>query len=248
MGAGDERVRFCGHCNAVVGWYATFCSDCGLSLAGARGTAKPNSDPGKREKEYFRAQMRICHRAREEALHLHDEIRRQGERVANLEGQRVTTQLRQEVLVCSERLLDLEQEWEDVQRRFNASTENLEEALSSEVADLASHVNLPEELQEAIREEGHALETTLTEAEEDLRRVRRERDLLQARCKNSWSGFATGSTATLWLGIGALICAALGACWGVLVADLEPQPLVLSLLPAWLGLIALFLNARAKSL
>ncbi len=248
MVATDERVRFCAHCNAVVGWYATFCSDCGLSLTAERKGKREDAAPQGREREYFRAQMRICHRAREEALHLTQRIATQAQRVGVVEGKRATDATRRELLLCSEHLTDLEHEWEEIQRRFNAATVSLEEVMSAEIADLAANVDLSSDQANAIAAEGAALEQDLAAAEEQLCLTRRERDAAQARHKHAWSGLATGGRGTTVLGLAALGAAGLGAAFGIGVGGVDPQTLVLSLLPAWIGILLLFLNARAKSL
>lgn len=248
MAATEERVRFCGHCNAVVSWYATYCAECGLSLTAEHARKGPPATVEGRVREYFRGQMRLLHRAREETMRLVEHIQQQAGRVAALEGRKSSEETRRELLLCGERIMDLEQEWDEIQRRFNGATEALEEGFSTEVAEVDGTMDLPLENIEALQAEGASLDQDLSNAEERICVVRRQRDVVHARHKNAWAGLATGARGTVILASAVFVAAACGAVYGIGFAALEPQALVLSLLPAWLGMMLLFLNARAKSL
>jgi hypothetical protein len=216
----------------------------GKEATGARVEGAPEGQAH----EYFKAQMRICHRAREHTARLIEQTEALERRLSAIEGKKASADTRRDLLVASERLLDLEADWEDIQRRFNGATESLEEVFSCEVLEAEAAFAMPAKFENALREEAEALQTDLQQAEDSIVTVRRHQGVVHARHKNAVGGLATGARGTLVLGITALVAAGLGAAGGILFGGVDPTALVFSLLPAWLGLLVLFLNARAKSL
>ncbi len=248
MASVDERVRFCRHCNAVVGWHARACSECGMALEGDGQQRAREATPEAQAHEFFKAQMRICHRAREETARLVENTATIERRLSALEGRKASTETRGDLLVASERLLDLEGNWEDIQRRFNAATESLEEVFTCEVLDVEAAFVMPAQFEDALKQEAESLDADLRSAEEGITSLRRHHGVVHARHKNDVAGLATGARGTLVLGLVAMAAAAAGGLGGILLGGLEPTALAFSLLPAWIGILLLFLNARAKSL
>lgn len=248
MASVDERVRFCRHCNAVVGWHARACSECGMALDGEGTGRGKDATPEAQAHEFFKAQMRICHRAREEAARLVESTATIEQRLSTLEGRKSSTETQRDLLVASERILDLESNWDDIQRRFNAATESLEEVFTCEVLDVEAAFVMPAQFQDALRQEAESLDADLKAAEEGITNLRRHHGVVHARHKNAVAGLATGAKGTLVLGVVAMAAAGLGGLGGILLGGLEPAALAFSLLPAWVGILLLFLNARAKSL
>jgi hypothetical protein len=247
----EERVRFCNQCNAVVGWYAEFCDSCGGSVGEEKpktAPAPPAIDIPSIEKELFKAHLRLIHRFKEQAVRLGRSVERIEASLQELRGRRRNPENKRALLGLSERLLGKEQEWEDIQRAYNTQSEGVEEEYLERIDQLEADIEMSPEHQAALEREGVSLHGILEALEQRIRDTGRLLDVVTARYQSRVLGLSTGPRGTLTLGILCFVLAAAGAAWGIVIAQLPPRDLGLALLPAWVGLCALFLNARAKSL
>lgn len=242
-------MRFCDRCNAVVGWFASYCDVCGERVGSGAVAADKSPAPAENtevEKELFTAHIRVLHRFKEQVARIQKDARRTERTLDDLESRKSGLDVHRTLLGLSERVIDLEHEWEDIQRSYNAQSEALEEDFAERLALLESDIELAPDHQEAVDGELRELLNGLEQSEEKLREMGRRIQLAEARHKSRVFGVRTGPKGTLWLGVLAFALAAGGAAYGVLVAELPPRDLALALLPAWLGICILFLNARAK--
>lgn len=255
MAAREERVRFCDQCNSVVGWYAEICEECGGRIGGGNGKATAvaaapaaPAAPAVVEKDLFKAHLRLIHRFKEQATHLGRAADRAEAALEDLAGKSPTPETRRSLLGFSERLLELEQEWEDLQRNYNTQSESIEEEFLDRIPDLEADIELSHEHQNAIESEVRSFLELLETLDRRQREIGRKLDVAIARHRSRVFGLSTSPRGTIVLGVLALAFAAAGAAHGILVSGLPPRELAIALIPAWAGICALFLNARAKSI
>lgn len=245
----EERVRFCDGCNAVVGWYAIHCESCGIRLKGRDGGDEDGArlDPDSLGGQLFKAHLRLIHRSRERAERLNKSVDRWTARVADLEARLPKASARAGLDQAGERLLDLEEEWGEIQRAFNRQSEVIEEDFNERQSEMEVDIELGPEHQAAVEEEVSALLELLEGSQESLVEAGRRLDLARARAKSGILGLGSSARGTLVLGVIALFLSLGGVSYGLFLARIPPLQLALSVGPAWLGLCLLFLNARAKS-
>lgn len=237
---GEERTRFCDHCNALIGWFAAFCDECGLEVPVAEegGTPAPAREEA-RYAEVVQAHLRLLTRSRERTDALSRSVGRLQKGLARELSEGTGTDRRSRLVALSERLLELEDEWNEVQHAYNRQSESVEEEFLAKNEEMALDVDLPVELRETLDQEVRGFVSLLEAVQVDLSAVGAELDRALWRERSNLFGLPTGGTgpllvligislvvlvggaAALWLtGTVSLATAALGAAPGAIVLAL----------------------------
>lgn len=242
MVGAEERVRFCDNCNAVIGWYSTFCEECGLKLGESDGAPKlgvPEAESV--ERDLFRAHMRLLHRHREQTAILERNLAKSTKLLTKLESGR-DPEAQKSILLLSEKLLDFEQDWEDVQHTYNRQSESIEEEFLARIDELEADLELDPEHQEAVDTElGHLMEA-LEKFEESLRNFGRRLDVVKDRQSSRILSLGAGTGGRLLLFLLAMGLPAAGLAWGIVMGGLDPRNLAIAAAPCVLA-IAVLLTA-----
>lgn len=240
----EERVTFCDACNAITSWYAEHCESCGAAINVGRANASEEDG----EVKLFQAQMRLIHRTRESAEDLGRDLRALSRRVEELKGEALDRTSQERIRAASGRLMELEESWSEIQREYNRSSEIIEENFHESVAAGKLSIELNEKKAQALETEMKALIMRFEDLETEMREMGRLLDHLTARARSGVLGLGADGRGTMRIGIVAFSLAISGALVGALWAEIPAIPLAATLMPAWIGLVLLFLNARAKSL
>ena len=224
----QERARFCDSCSAVIGWYATYCEECGMrvgddpaDMAGPVTTTAVRAEVSPVQQDLFTAHMRVIHRHRERVATMKKALQKVRKRVQKSDTQ-PTADTPRELIALSDRVLELEQEWEDIQRSYNRQSENIEEDFLDRIQELEADIELPPEHQEAIQEEIRALVTSLESSEEETRELARHLDILRGRQMRGTLGSALPSAQVrMWALLGFFLAMG-GFLLGVAVFQLSP--------------------------
>jgi hypothetical protein len=249
---GEERARFCNACNAVVGWYATFCDGCGMRVGedadgGATSfTSRAVEETASAEQDLYRAHLRLIHKSRERSESLKKGCAGVARKVQKLELNPRTEESVRKAIGLSERLIDLADEWEVLQHRYNTESEGIEEDFLIRIDDLEADLELAPHHQVAIEEEVGLFMRSLEEGAEELRGTGRLLEVVRARQNSRFLAFGGTRRATLGVGFVAFLLALGGVAYGLVVEDLTPEVLAFLVGPAILGLFVLFLHARAR--
>lgn len=246
MDEGDqERVRFCNHCNGVIAWHALFCDVCGGRVDGGEAPAgKPLEQAP--ERDLFQAHIRLLHRSRDQAAGLLKRVRRLERQVEGLERAAPGAEARRRLIGLTERVLELDQDWEDLQRAYNRQSEGIEEDLQGRTGELEADIELPQELQEALESEVADFQKRLESAQEHIREVARRADLALARQTGRVLGMAASGKGALAAAVLAG-CAALGLGVAAGVAqEVPPVTLGAVLGPPAAALLLLLLIIRVR--
>lgn len=248
----EERARFCDSCNAVIGWYATFCDDCGMRVGAAEGgpAAQPVAvgvkEASSAEQDLYRAHLRLIHRSREQAERLRKDCDRIGKALNELEARPKAEESRNKTIALSERLLDLEEDWEELQHHYNRQSEGIEEDFLSRIDELEADLELVPHHQEAIEEELGRMMEALEEGAEQLKQTGRVLEIIRARQNSGLLAFGGTRSATAAVGAITLLLGLGGAAYGLLIQDRSAAELAPVVGPALLGLVVLFLHVRAR--
>jgi len=245
-----ERARFCDACNAVIGWFAAYCDECGARVGEARlrGQSPDSSirEVSSIEKDLYQAHIRLVHRHIESA----DTIKKECDKITRslkaIEGHPQKIENVKKCLVLTERLIDLEQDWEELQHRYNRHSEGVEEEFLSRIDELEADLELSPGHQEAVEAEVSRFMSTLEEGEESLRETGRFLDIVRARQKSGVLGLWGGSGGIVSAGLLALLLASGGAAYGLVWAQLPVWDLAAALVPAWVGICLLLVQARSQ--
>ncbi|MAG57021.1 MAG: hypothetical protein CMJ83_12065 [Planctomycetes bacterium] len=236
----------------MIGWYAAFCDECGMKVgeASAEGRAP---DPTSREvnsveKDLYKAHLRLIHRSIERTAKVKKECDRITRALTGCEANPRLPDNVKKVLGLSERLLDLEQDWEDLQHGYNRESESIEEEFLGRIDELEADLELSPHHQEAIDTEVTTLTRSLEESEESLRETGRFLDVVRSRQKSGVLGSGLGGASATVIGLIALLMAAGGAAYGILVARLPARELAGALVPAWIGICLVILSSRGRRL
>lgn len=216
MTATPERARFCNSCSAVIGWYATFCEECGMKASGepAEAVRSQAVDSTPAQKDLFRAHMRVIHRHKEQLSDLQKKQRRIGQRVQRLDRQ-PDGGTSGELVDLSDEVVQLEQDWEDIQRSYNRQSENIEEDFLQRIDELEADLELAPDQQYAIEQEIRAFVEGLEKSEEEIRETARLLDILRAKGRRGGVALPGGGIRAAVLGLLALALLACGAVAGV---------------------------------
>jgi hypothetical protein len=248
MKAEEERARFCDSCNAVIGWYASYCDECGMRLGETVTESAPTGAPAERtspslERDLFQAHLRLIHRFREQSENLKKECRRVERVIKTVEVDPKRPENVRKLVGMAERLLDLEHDWEDLQHQYNRQSESLEEDFLARGSELSADLELAPEHQLAVEEEVRLFAVSLEEAETDLRETGRFLDVVRGRQTSRVLGIGGTKGTTL------VFCVALaftlgGGAHGVFRLGIDPVDMAVVLGPAVVGLIVLYWHAR----
>ena len=248
----EERARFCNGCNAVVGWYATFCDGCGMRVQDRGGDPTVQSgSPAVREtssieQDLYRAHLRLIHKSRERSESLKKGCQRIVGAVKQLERDPRTEDSVRKAIGLSERLIDMADEWEEVQHHYNRQSEGIEEDFLARIDDLEADLELAPHHQVAIEEEVGSFMRSLEVGAEEIRETGRFLEVVRSRQNSRLLAFGGSRGATLTVGF-LCICMGLGgAAYGFWVEGLELETLAGTAGPAILGAIVVFLHARAR--
>lgn len=249
----EERARFCNACNAVVGWYATFCDGCGMRVQerGSEPTAESVSpavrETSSVEQDLYRAHLRLIHKSRERSESLKKGCKRIVGAIKQVERDPRSAESVRKAIGLSERLIDLADEWEEVQHHYNRQSEGIEEDFLARIDDLEADLELAPHHQVAIEEEVGLFMRSLEEGAEEIRETGRFLDVVRSRQNSGLLAFGGGSRATLTVGFLCLLMALGGAAYGFWVEGLKPEVLAGTAGPGIFGAIVLFLHARSRS-
>jgi hypothetical protein len=173
-------------------------------------------DPTPVQKDLFRAHMRVIHRHQEQLSVLSKSYHRVRARVDRID-QNPTLTTPRDLVALSDELVELEQDWEDIQRSYNRQSENIEEDFLDRISEMEADIELAPDQQHAIEQEIRLFVGTLEKSDEELRQTARLLDVLRARGKRGLLGTHSGY-ATLWI---ASAVAALLVCAGCIYARSE---------------------------
>ncbi len=268
----EERVRFCTTCNAVVGWFAMFCEQCGarqqaaealaVAQAGARGTARPvaaqvavepaeiSPPPEARTlaRDLFRGQLRLIHRHRQQAEDLEGEVGSLGRDVARLDKLTSGTERRLQLDRLSERVLACEHRWEECQRAYNRESEDIEESFRENMESAEIDAYLTPEEQAAVETEYSNLTTKLDALDAAMRAAGTELAQARSRYESRYFGLPATSHTAAYVSLGLALLGV--AATGLLVRDraegLRIPDLLVCLTPATAGILVLFALARLR--
>lgn len=246
----EERVRFCDSCNAVIGWYASYCEECGLAVAEEdRGDAQGSEDQVTQvQRDLYKAHVRLAHRFHERAAHLNKQVVWLRKAVDREEGRPGSSESEQRLLLLAEKLLDLEEEWEEVQRAYNKGSETIEEEFLERIDELEADLELPPDLQHAVNEEVVGLVRLMEEIEKLINEIGRRIELFRQRArKGGLFGVRVGSgRAWAVVTVFAFLCWAGGGAYALLGSQ-PPQVLAYVMLASsGLGLCALAAFSRPR--
>ena len=244
----EERARFCNSCNAVIGWYATFCQECG-SRVGETGDAVGDSMREKEavEQDLFKAHLRLVHGARERSEKLKQECARVVRSLKEVEASPKEPASVRKVIALSERLLDLSADWEDVQHGYNRQSETIEEEFLARSDDLEADLELTPNHQDALGEEVDRFTQSLGDVAEELRETGRFLDVIRGRQESGLLAFGNSRKASNLLVALTLSLAAGGIAYGWLGEQMDPQRLALVAGPALVGLIVMIVHAKGRA-
>ncbi|NRA97257.1 MAG: hypothetical protein HRU14_13720 [Planctomycetes bacterium] len=248
----EERARFCNNCNAVVGWYASFCDGCGMRVSvdeseGASSfTSQAVEETASSEQDLYRAHLRLIHKSRERSEGLKKGCARVVRKVQKLELNPRADESVRKAIGLSERLIDLADEWEALQHQYNMESEGIEEDFLSRIDDLEADLELAPHHQAAIEEEAGLFMRSLEDGAEELRETGRLLEVVRALQNSRFLAFGGTRRATLGVGFVAFLLAFGGVAYGLVVEDLAPEALAFLVGPAILGLFVLFLHARSR--
>jgi len=252
----EERARFCDSCNAVIGWFATFCDACGMRIGegarGARGSGGgelPSSEGREAasvEQDLYRAHLRLVHKSREAGEKMKKDCSRLVRSLKEIESRPRDPHNTRKLVGLSEKLVDLEQDWDQLQHGYNRQSEGIEEEFLSKIDELEADIELSPHHQQAIEEEVGRFLAALEEAAEELRETGRYLDVVQARQSSGLLGFGGGARAPWVAGAVAAVLAGGGGVWGLVAEGVDPLVLAKVAGPAWLGLVVLFVHAWSR--
>ncbi|HMS17704.1 MAG TPA: hypothetical protein PKA37_12745 [Planctomycetota bacterium] len=249
MSVSQERARFCDSCSAVIGWYATYCEECGMKV-GARADETPKVqafDPSPVQKDLFRAHMRVIHRHQEQLKELSKTYHRLKTRIERADQKPDQTASR-DLVTMSDELVELEQDWEDIQRSYNRQSENIEEDFLERIAEMEADIEMAPDQQNAIEAEIRLFIEALEKMDEDLRSSGRHLDVLRARSKRGLLGLG-GGRYNLAIATGfSLLLVGLGAALGVVGRWIQPLHALYVCAPAAMGVLLLAGLCRSRKI
>jgi len=256
----EERVTLCGTCGGVVGWFATFCEACGARVrrseaAGADATPAvaregaadaPVFDVRLAAKDLFRAQMRLMHRTAEQAERLLADAREaRGDLAAARRAPR-SDERRVRLQRVSERLMDAEAAWEELQRTFNRESEASEEdwRTFSEGAQVDAYLSPAEE--EAVATEFAALQLKFEAAEAEVREAGRDLAVARREAESRLFGRPAASGG-VFVACAVLAGAALATSAYRIYGALPPREATIAFVPAVCGALLFALLALRRA-
>ena len=232
----------------MIGWYATFCEECGNRVGeGSEPDSGALREKASVEQDLFRAHLRLVHSARERSEKLKQECARLVSALKGVEGAPKAPASVRKVIGLSERLLDLETDWEDIQHSYNRQSETIEEEFLSRIDDLEADLELTPDHQEALGEEVGRFTQSLEEGITELRETGRFLDVIRGRQESGLMAFGNTGGASSLLVVFCLLLGAAGIAYGVVYARLDPEVLGATAGPAMLGLIVMIMHARARA-
>lgn len=249
MSDGD-RVRFCDACDAVIPWRSKVCPECGEKTRrkAQPSTPAPEAPLQTDEERLYASQLDLARRTAEDLRALVTKIASVEREISRLEAAPRRKETGKELRNSAALLVDLEEGWSEIQRRYNRQSESIEEEflekISAGAVDLELSADRSRELEQAVG----SLYDELSGAERRLRETGEWLDLVMARHRSGVLGVGTGARGTTILGILAFALALGGAAWGAFGVGIATLDLALVVGPAWIGLVLLFVNSRAKSL
>ena len=244
----NERARFCNSCNAVIGWYATFCEECGNRVGeGSEPDGGALVEKATVERDLFRAHLRLVHGARERSEKLKQECVRLVSALKEVEGAPKAPASVRKVIALSERLLDLETDWEDIQHGYNRQSETIEEEFLARIEDLEADLELTPDHQEALGEEVSRFTQSLEEGVAELRETGRFLDVIRGRQESGLMAFGNTDRASGVVACCSLLLGAGGIAYGMTYAGLAAETMAVTAGPAMLGLVVMIIHARARA-
>ena len=247
LAQGEERVRFCDGCNSVISWHADVCEECGANADTQPEGSSAIRSSNEVEKDLFRAHLRLLHRAKADVEMLGKEIAPL-ERKLKVLGAKPKQAATAEVTKLADRVLELEQVWEEIQRTYNRQAESVEEDFVERTAELEADLELTVDHQEAVDTEVLALHRGLEKEDARLRELGQGIQRLEAQRRSGVLGFSLqrpGGRAGLAI-LGMLLFG-LGAYLGTTRFGLSPAALALILgRGAAAFLVVLVASARTR--
>jgi hypothetical protein len=242
-----QSLRFCDHCDAVIRRRAAFCDECGLAMDdGAVGRPRVERLPDTPATEFFRAHMRLLHASRDEASKLDDAVSRVRRDFAKAE-KALGSGARRRALALSERVLSLEEEWDELQHRYNRRSEGIEEQMLLKAPDSEGSLDIPDELHVALDAEVQAFLRDLESTEAGVRDLERRVDhLVRRHARGPLDMPAAGWRA--YLAILAISLSLMGlGIWAALgILGLEPSRAALVLVPPLMAVLILLYATRPR--
>lgn len=244
----EERARFCNHCNALIGWFAAFCDECGLELTAgdvpSGGGEAPVETP---YADVVQAHLRLLSRSRERAEVLARSVARLEKALERELAEGGATDRRSRLVGISERLLEMEDEWNELQYAYNRQSESVEEEFLAKNEEMALDVDLPLELRETLDGEVRGFVSLLEAVQSDLSKLGVEIERALWRQRSRLFGLPTGGSGPLVVmaGLSATLLVA-GACalWRGGLLDLTTAGW--SLVPGALVSVLWILFARSR--
>ena len=247
LGQLPQSLRFCDHCDAVIRKRAAFCDECGLALGDGSATGRRvDRLPDSPATEFFRAHMRLLHASRDEASKLDDAVSRLRRDLAKAD-KALGPGARRRALALSERVLSLEEEWDELQHRYNRRSEGIEEQMLLKAPDNEGSLDIPEELHVALDAEVQAFLRDLESAEAGVRDLERRVDhLVRRHARGVFDMPAAGWRAYLAILSISLVLMGLGLAAALAMLALEPGDAVLILAPPSVAVLLLLYATRPR--